>query len=64
MQRLIDDEGLRLRLGVRGRESVAHLRIERYWERLRQFYDQVRDAVAGSGSQRPSGHAHGTDEDD
>jgi glycosyltransferase involved in cell wall biosynthesis len=44
LQRLIDDAGLRKQLGDRGKSSVEHLRIEKYWEALREFYVNVQRA--------------------
>jgi glycosyltransferase involved in cell wall biosynthesis len=46
LQRLVDDEALRKQLAERGRQSVEHLRIERYWERLRELYMRVQGASA------------------
>jgi deoxyadenosine/deoxycytidine kinase len=41
LQRMIDDDALRARLAERGRESVEHLRIDRYWEALREVYHRA-----------------------
>ena len=41
MSRLIEDEPLRLTMGMRSRQRVEPLRVERFMERLREIYRQA-----------------------
>jgi glycosyltransferase involved in cell wall biosynthesis len=41
LQRLIEDEPLRLQMGASARASVEHLDIRRYWEKLEGIYRAV-----------------------
>ncbi|MCL6475066.1 MAG: glycosyltransferase family 4 protein [Firmicutes bacterium] len=41
LQRLIEDESLRLQMGANARASVEHLDIRRYWEKLEGIYRAV-----------------------
>jgi glycosyltransferase involved in cell wall biosynthesis len=41
MQRLIEDEELRLQMGANARASVEHLDIRIYWQKLYNLYQSV-----------------------
>jgi len=53
LQRLIEDDPLRLQMGTNARASVEHLDIRRYWQELEAVYRTVlseRDASSGTGT--------------
>ncbi|MDW8289274.1 MAG: glycosyltransferase family 4 protein [Armatimonadota bacterium] len=47
MQRLIEDEELRLQMGANARASVEHLDIQNYWKQLLEVYRSVLAVRAG-----------------
>jgi glycosyltransferase involved in cell wall biosynthesis len=48
MRQLIEDEPLRLRMGLRARQRVEPLRVEHFMDRLREIYDKAIEAASAS----------------